>query len=340
MSDFPIALAMTHRLSGGPVLPLAGSRHVWWEEAMAYPSGEPLLYEDLPSNLIKALTKERAPLCGLTLDQPRIMGILNITPDSFSDGGKHNALEAAVARAREMSAYAEILDIGGESTRPGAAEVPAAEEIARIVPVIRAIRAEGIKTLISVDTRKAAVASAALEAGGDIINDVTAMRFDTDMARVAAESGAPICLMHSVADPATMNDHAQYRDVLREVYDHLQERIEAALAAGIKFDNIITDPGIGFGKTVEHNLDLIRNLSAFHALGCPILLGASRKRFVGEIGGGAAAERMAGSVAVHLAGAAAGAQILRVHDVYEMRQALSLWQAMAGENQEYDGADE
>ncbi|MFE3837762.1 dihydropteroate synthase [Pseudogemmobacter sonorensis] len=330
---------MTHRRSDG-AWPLAGSRHVWWEAGTAIRDGcraEYLRAGEMDPGLCQRLSARRADLCGLALDRPRIMGILNVTPDSFSDGGRHQGPEAALARARVMAQEADILDIGGESTRPGADDVPEGEEIARTAPVIRALRAAGIANPISIDTRKARVAAAALEAGADIVNDVTALRFDPDMARVVAEAGAPVVLMHSLADPRTMNDHASYRDVVAEVHEHLAERIEAALAAGIAQDRIITDPGIGFAKTAAHNLALIRDLAAFHDLGCPVLLGASRKRFIGEIGGAdRAPERMAGSVAVALAGAAAGAQILRVHDTYETRQALRLWQALAGDN-EKDG---
>ncbi len=273
----------------------------------------------------------RADLCGLRLDRPRIMGILNVTPDSFSDGGRHNGLAAAVARARAMLAEgAEILDIGGESTRPGATEVPEGEEIARVVPVIAALREAGVTAPVSVDTRKAGVAAAALAAGADMVNDVTALRFDPAMAGVVAEAGVPVCLMHSIADPATMQARAVYGDVLAEVFDHLAERVAVAEAAGIARARIVVDPGIGFGKTVAHNLALIRGIAAFHGLGCPVLLGASRKRFIGVLGGAEeAADRVAGSVAVALYGAAQGVQVLRVHDVKETVQALALWSALA-----------
>ena len=309
-------------LSVADALPLAGSRYVRWQGPD-------------PDAALSAL---RPDLCGLRLDRPRIMGILNVTPDSFSDGGLHDDLAAAVARAREMAALADILDIGGESTRPGAKEVPLDLEIARTAPVIRAIRAEGITTPISIDTRKAAVAEAALNAGADMVNDVTALRFDPRMAGLVADRGVPVCLMHSVADPETMQDHARYQDVLAEVYRHLEQRIEAAAAAGIGLDRIVVDPGIGFGKTAAHNIRLIRDIAAFHSLGAPVLLGASRKRFIGTIGGAEAPrDRMPGSVAVALHGAAMGVQVLRVHDVWETRQALRLWQALAGGDEEEAG---
>ncbi|MGA0541591.1 dihydropteroate synthase [Neotabrizicola sp. VNH66] len=325
------------RLPAAPgTLALAGSRSVVWDRAaLLRGAGGPFAAASVSPGLRDRLSAVRAPLCGLSLDRPRIMGILNVTPDSFSDGGRHNDLAAAVARAQVMAADADILDIGGESTRPGAREVPEDEEIARTAPVIRAIREAGIATPISIDTRKARVAEAALDAGADMVNDVTALRFDPRMAALVAERGVPVCLMHSVATPETMQAHANYRDVLTEVLDHLAERMEAALRAGIAENRIVTDPGIGFGKTAAHNLDLIRGLPALHGLGAPILLGASRKRFIGTLGGAEMAEdRMAGSVAVALQGAAAGAQILRVHDTKETRQALRLWLAMAGAEEE------
>jgi dihydropteroate synthase len=264
------------------------------------------------------------------------MGIVNVTPDSFSDGGTAHAPEAALARARAMvAAGADILDIGGESTRPGAATVPVPEEIARTAPVIRAIRAAGIVTPISIDTRKAGVAEAALAAGADIVNDVSALSWDPALARVVAEAGVPVCLMHAQGTPQTMQQNPHYGDVLTEVYDYLAARMDWAVAQGIDPARIITDPGIGFGKTMEHNLALLRGLSLFHALGAPVLLGASRKRFIGTLSGvDEAAKRMPGSVAVALMAAGQGAQILRVHDVAETVQALALWRALTNEGDE------
>lgn len=277
------------------------------------------------------LTAKRRDLLGLSFQRPRIMGILNVTPDSFSDGGTLDGIAEAVSRARAMAQDADILDIGGESTRPGAADVPQAEEIARTAPVIRAIRDAGITTPISIDTRKAAVAEAALAAGADMVNDVTALRYDPDMAGVVAGAGVPVCLMHSIADPATMQQDPRYDHVTFDVFDHLAARIAAAVEAGIARHNIIVDPGIGFGKTQAHNLTLLRDIAVYHDLGCPILLGASRKRFIGTISGVTeASARMAGSVAVALHGASQGVQILRVHDTLETRQALSLQLALSG----------
>ena len=280
---------------------------------------------------LDALAAPRAGFAGLSMAAPRIMGILNVTPDSFSDGGRSLAAGDALAQARAMAAGADILDIGGESTRPGAEPVALEEEIARTAPVIAALRAGGMETPISIDTRKTAVAAAALEAGAQVVNDVAALTYDPALGPLAAARGAPVILMHHQGTPETMQADPRYDDVLLDVYDWLAERLAAALALGIPRDRIALDPGIGFGKTVQHNLALLRGLSLFHGLGCPVLLGASRKRFIGSIGGGAEAQaRMPGSVAVALAGVAQGVQMIRVHDVAETRQALLLWQAING----------
>ena len=285
----------------------------------------------LPDEVRDRLSAPRPVFGGLAMDRPQVMGILNVTPDSFSDGGRFLAPEAALAQARAMAEGADVLDIGGESTRPGAAEVPVAEEVERTAPVIAALRAGGLTVPISVDTRKAGVARAALAAGADIVNDVAAMSFDPEMVSVVAGTGAPVILMHSVKTPATMQDDPRYEDVLLDVYDFLKARIAEAEAAGIARDRIMVDPGIGFGKTAAHNLALVHRLSLFHDLGVPVLLGVSRKRFIGTIGREeVAARRMPGSVAVALAGVAQGVQVVRVHDVAETRQALRLWQAVNG----------
>lgn len=276
------------------------------------------------------LTAPPAALCGLDWARPRIMGILNVTPDSFSDGGRFHGFEAARHHAADMvAAGADILDIGGESTRPGAQDVPIVDEIARTAPLIRALRAEGITTPISIDTRKARVAAAALEAGADFVNDVSALTWDRDMARVVADARVPLCLMHAQGTPQSMQIDPQYSDVTFDVYDWLAEAVARAEAAGIDRAQLIVDPGIGFGKTLEHNLALLHRLGMLHALGCVILLGASRKRFIGTVSGvDEAPARVAGSVAVALHAASQGAHILRVHDVAETRQALALWQAL------------
>lgn len=274
-------------------------------------------------------------IAGLSMDTPRVIAILNVTPDSFSDGGRYDAVDAAVAQAHALIAEgADILDIGGESTRPGAEEVPLEAEIDRVVPVIAALREAGVTTPISIDTRKAPVADAALRAGADIVNDVSAMLFDPDMADVVAEAGCPICLMHAQGRPETMQDDPRYGDVVAEVIAHLAERIEAARAAGIAEDKIIVDPGIGFGKVLEHNLALLRDLERFHDLGCPVLLGASRKRFIGTITGTEQADqRMAGSVTVALHGVRRGVQILRVHDTAATKQAIAMQMALMTHNE-------
>ena len=284
--------------------------------------------ETLTAEEQAALTEPRAYAHG-----PQIMGILNATPDSFSDGGRHAAAEDAVAAGLAMAqAGADLLDVGGESTRPGAETVPVDEEIARVVPVIEGLRAAGYGGTISIDTRKAAVAEAALEAGAGLINDVSGLTYDADMPAVAAQADVPVCVMHALGDPATMQQNPTYGDVLLDIYDYLADRITALQATGIHRRNIIADPGIGFGKTLDHNLSLLARLSLFHSLGVPILLGASRKRFVGTISGVEAADkRVHGSIGVALAGAAQGMQMLRVHDVAETRQAIALWRAsMAG----------
>jgi dihydropteroate synthase len=309
-------------------LPLAGSSHVWFDTVHRYGDSTAAPISLSPGET-RRLSDDRAHVCGLSMDRPRIMGILNVTPDSFSDGGDLSDPGTALERARAMSEAADILDIGGESTRPGADEVPIDVEIARTVPVIEAIRAAGIATPISIDTRKARVAEAALDAGADMVNDVAAMTFDPDMASLVAARGVPVCLMHAQGDPKTMQNAPAYGDVVADVGTFLARRIEAATEAGIARERIVVDPGIGFGKTVQHNVSILRHLSVYHDLGCPILLGVSRKRFIGSIGGAEAAkDRMPGSVVAALHGVGHGAQIIRVHDVNETRQALRLYLAM------------
>ena len=284
---------------------------------------------ELPTVVLDQLTVPRV-LPGLPKDRAALMGVLNVTPDSFSDGGRFTAPDAAVAHAQAMvAAGADILDIGGESTRPGAALVPEVEEVARTAPVITALRSAGVKVPISIDTRKAVVAEAALSAGATMLNDVSAMTYDTAMPATAARSGVPICLMHAQGDPETMQKDPTYGNVLLDVYDHLADRIAAAEAAGVSKDRIIVDPGVGFGKTQAHNLALIRGLSLFHMLGCPVLLGVSRKRFIGNIAGVERAEdRASGSVSVALEGIRQGVQIIRAHDIEAHQQAFALWRAM------------
>jgi dihydropteroate synthase len=280
------------------------------------------------SAALDALVAPRPPLGRLTLDRPRIMGIVNVTPDSFSDGGLHATPRAAIDHALRLADEgADILDIGAESTRPGSDPVAIEEELSRVLPVIEAL-AGRTPALLSVDTRKAEVMRRAAAAGVDILNDISALTHDADALEVAAESGLPVVLMHALGDPKTMQDAPRYDDVLCDVFDYLKARIAACEGAGLSRRRLIVDPGIGFGKTLEHNLALMSGLALFHSLGTPILLGASRKSFIGRLTGEAiAASRVAGSVGAALAAAGQGAQILRVHDVRATRQALDVWLA-------------
>ncbi|MFY0691995.1 MAG: dihydropteroate synthase [Paracoccaceae bacterium] len=337
MTVYHRPIVQTDAARSGGALPLAGGA-IWFDHVERIERGGPreiVPASELPADVAERLTAPRADLAGMSMARPQLMGVLNLTPDSFSDGGVFNAPDIALERAGAMVAEgASILDLGGESTRPGAETVPVDAEIERTVPIIRALRDAGQTVPVSIDTRKAPVARAALEAGATLLNDVSAFSFDPEMAAVAAQSGAPICLMHAQGDPATMQNDPSYEDVLLDVYDFLKARLDHALAAGIKREQIILDPGIGFGKTVAHNLALIHGLSLFHALGCPILLGVSRKRFIGTLADvPLASERAPGSVAVGLEGLRQGVQILRAHDIKEHRQAILLWQAILDHQQ-------
>jgi len=264
----------------------------------------------------------------IRLDQPQVMGIINATPDSFSDGGQFaNASEAAEAGARMAGQGAGIIDVGGESTRPGARSIWEGDEIERIVPVIRQLAAGG--TAVSADTRKADVMTAAVEAGARMINDVSALTYDARSAEIAASLNVPVVLMHHKGAPEVMQDHPTYDDVIVEVYLWLEERIRAALEAGVAREHILVDPGFGFGKNVSHNLELMNGLALFHSLGCPVVIGASRKRTIGALSGEAPTDqRLAGSIAFALKAVEQGAQIVRVHDVFETVQALRVWRGM------------
>ena len=265
---------------------------------------------------------------GFDLSRPLVMGILNVTPDSFSDGGHFASPEVAVASGRAMrDAGADIIDIGGESTRPGAAMVTPEEESARVVPVIRALAEDGIA--MSIDTRNAATMAAALDAGARIINDVSGLRHDPQAASLVAARVCPVVLMHMRGTPSTMNCHAHYADLVRDVTDELAALRDAALAAGIAFGAIALDPGFGFAKRGDQNVVLLRALDRFHALGHPLLVGVSRKRFIGDL----AVEpdpvrRDPGSIAAAVFAASLGAAILRVHDVPGTVQALRVWRAL------------
>lgn len=276
-----------------------------------------------------AYTARRPPWAGFALDRPIIMGIVNVTPDSFSDGGEFVDAEAAIRHAqRLLEEGAEIIDVGGESTRPGAAPIPPEEEARRVVPVVRALAEAG--AVVSIDTRHAAVMGVALEAGARIINDVTGLAGDPESLAVVATSQAPLVLMHMKGDPTTMQELAAYDDVVVEVAEWLDARIAVCAQAGIPRERIVVDPGIGFAKTGAHNLEILARLATFHGLGCGILIGASRKSFIGHLARAATPkDRLPGSLAAVLAALAQRAHILRVHDVAETRQAVAVWQAIA-----------
>lgn len=332
MTDYFRPIPQTDPARPRDALPLAGG-WCWFNmvEIMRRTSSpEWLPVADVPTDVVDNLTSPRTPLTGLSWNTPRLMGILNVTPDSFSDGGRFLDPKQAVQRARKMTAEgADILDIGGESTRPGAETIEVAREISRVRPVIEAIKRAGDLPPVSIDTRKSAVARAALSAGAVLINDVAAMTFDPCLGRLAAETGTPVCLMHAQGDPKTMQRNPTYDHVILDVFDFLANRIEVAEAAGVSRNAILVDPGIGFGKTHVHNLELLKRISLFHGLGCPLLLGVSRKNFIGEIGGArSVGERMPGSVSVSLHAMAQGVQLHRVHDIAPHKQALRLWKAL------------
>jgi len=258
-----------------------------------------------------------------------IMGILNVTPDSFSDGGRYLDLKAALARARRLvEEGADIIDIGGESTRPGADPVPLAEELRRAIPVVEAVREEFPEVCLSIDTYKARVAEEALRSGADLINDVSALRFDPEMASVAAEYDVPVVLMHMKGTPKTMQQDPRYSNVMGEILAFLNERIEWAVSQGISYEKIIIDPGIGFGKRPEHNTEILRRLGELRSLGRPILLGTSRKSFLGALSGRPVEERLEETIASVVIGVLNGADIVRVHDVRAVRYALTVADAI------------
>lgn len=262
--------------------------------------------------------------------RPLLMGIINVTPDSFSDAGQFADAEAAIEHGLRLAEQgADLLDIGGESTRPYSQSVSADDELRRVMPVVKAL-AKQIATPLSIDTSKAAVAREAVAAGAEIINDVTALGGDPQMISVALETGAAICAMHMRGTPQTMQDAPIYGDVVAEVLDFLRERRDALIAAGIPAGRIALDPGIGFGKTHEHNLTLLAHCGRFHELGCPLLVGHSRKGYIGKVIGDKEADRTAGTIGVSLSLAAQGVQVLRVHDVLPVRHALLLFEATGG----------
>ena len=260
---------------------------------------------------------------------PKLMGVVNVTPDSFSDGGLFLDAKAAIAHGRELAAQgAAILDVGGESTRPGATEVDAQEEQRRTEPVVAALAGDGHE--VSIDTSKAAVAEAAMDAGASIVNDVTALRGDPEIGALCAERGAGLVLMHMRGTPRTMQEDPTYADVVDDVKAFLVERLGVAVAAGVAEERIWLDPGIGFGKTLDHNLELLRRLGELRELGRPLVVGTSRKSFIGKIDASAAGERLGGTIASSVLAAAEGAEVLRVHDVAEVAQAVKVATAILG----------
>tara|TARA_B110000971_G_C20014692_1_gene503346 strand:+ start:1130 stop:2119 length:990 start_codon:yes stop_codon:yes gene_type:complete len=310
-------------------MPIAGGKS-WFTEAEVLSRNKNssiIDIKDIPVETLKNITGSRPDFAGLNMRSAHVMGVLNVTPDSFSDGGQYNEVSAAIDRGKKMiEEGASIIDIGGESTRPGADFVDRFSELNRVSPVVDGMANLGI---ISIDTRKADVARAGILKGAKIFNDVSSLSFDPRSLNVLAETGASVCLMHASGDPQTMQVNPSYDNVLLDVYDFLSSKVKLCLDAGIDISKISIDPGIGFGKTLEHNLLLIRGLSLFHGIGCPILLGVSRKRFIGEIGKAQnTADRLGGSIAVGLEGLRQGVQMLRVHDVKETVQAVRLFEAI------------
>jgi dihydropteroate synthase len=287
------------------------------------------------SDLLEAIRSPRPRLAGLSLARPRIMGIVNVTPDSFSDGGNFYDPSAAIAHGLKLAEEgADILDIGGESTRPGSNAVGLEEELRRVLPAIEGLRAKTDK-LISVDTRKAEIMRRAAAAGADILNDVSALTHDPKALEVAADTGLPVILMHAQGDPKTMNDNPQYSDVVLDVFDFLEKRIRACEAAGIPKAKLVADPGIGFGKHLHHNISVLSAMSLYHGLGVPVLLGASRKKLIGQLCNvEASGDRVPGSIAAALSSVAQGVQIVRVHDVAATRQAICVWAAATAGTEE------
>ena len=314
-------------LSEGEGLPLAGGPFSFARAEVLTRAGSEGFVDaaDVPLDWLERLTQPRPFLARFEHQMPLVMGILNITPDSFSDGGRHDAPDAAIAAAHAMHrAGASLIDVGAESTRPGAPELPVADELARLAPLWAGLAGLPVST----DTRKAPVMAAALDQGAMIVNDVSALGHDPAAMALVAARGCPVILMHHQGTPETMQIAPQYDNALLDVFDWLERRIAAAMAGGIAPDAIIADPGIGFGKGLSHNLALLQGLTLLHGLGVPILLGASRKSLISKLAGEVPVEqRLPGSLALALAGADAGVQIMRVHDVPETAQALAVWRA-------------
>jgi dihydropteroate synthase len=277
---------------------------------------------------LERLSAPRPAFAGLSLDRPRVMGVINVTPDSFSDGGDRFDPDRAVDDGFAMlQAGAAYLDVGGESTRPGAEPVDEAEELGRVIPVVRALAKGGAR--VSIDTRRARVMAEALAVGAALVNDVTALDGDPRSLSVAAETKAPVVLMHMQGDPRTMQLNPSYDDAPLDVFDYLSGRVEACEAEGIPRARIAVDPGIGFGKSLDHNLRILDQLALYHGLGCPVLLGVSRKSFISRLSHGEPAKaRLPGSIAAAIAGLDRGIQVVRTHDVAETVQAITVWRAI------------
>ena len=297
-------------------------------ELEAWLAGAGARFAERARKQLARLSSPPARWAELSLDKPRVMGVLNVTPDSFSDGGRWLEPEHAIAHGRALlQAGADIIDVGGESTRPGAAPLPPGEEIRRIEPVVRALAGSG--AVVSVDTRHSPVMEAALDAGARIVNDVSALTNDPASLALVARRKAAVVLMHMRGEPRTMQHDPVYDSPLVEVLDHLEERIRTCAAAGVSRDALAVDPGIGFGKLVPHNLELLAGIGAFHTLGCAVALGVSRKSTIARLSRGEPVEeRLPGSLAAALSAVRQGVQILRVHDVAETRQALAVWCAI------------
>jgi dihydropteroate synthase len=279
--------------------------------------------------ILQRLRAERIPIAGCAFDRTLLMGVVNVTPDSFSDGGRYFDPGAAIAHGLQLEAEgADILDVGGESTRPGAEPIPVEDECRRVLPVVEGLVRQA-RAPISIDTRNAEVMRRAAATGARIVNDVSALTHDPASMQVAAQIGLPVILMHAQGDPRTMQHNPTYADVALDIYDWLEARIAACERAGIARERLVVDPGIGFGKTLAHNLAMLGSLSILHGLGCAVLVGASRKSFIAKLTGAPPGERLPGSLAAALLAASQGVQIVRIHDVAATRQALAVWDGAA-----------
>jgi dihydropteroate synthase len=329
-----IALGAALPLAGGPIA--FGAVRLWEGEpgnikhAIVRTATIQAIKEPRVKASLERLTAPRAPIAGISFGEPRIMGVVNVTPDSFSDGGDHFEPAAAIAHAKKLAGEgAAIVDIGAESTRPGASAVPAEEERRRLLPVLRGLAGLGVP--VSADTRKPEIMREAVAAGAAVLNDVSALKFSQESLSTAAALKKPVILMHAQGSPETMQVSPAYKDVVIEVYNFLEERIEAAAAAGLPREALIADPGIGFGKTRAHSLSLLQSIALFHGLGVPLLAGVSRKSSIQSLSGAESAkDSEGGSLAAALDGVSQGVQIVRMHGVAAVRQALSLWQTLRG----------